>query len=43
MADGLRDGKNVMVAEERILGDKATGDIDADRDHLGNVQGGLKA
>ncbi|KAK5093202.1 hypothetical protein LTR70_004845 [Exophiala xenobiotica] len=37
--ENTRSGK----AEERILGDKATGEIDADPDHLANVQRGLKA
>jgi len=30
-------------AEERILGDKATGEIDADKDHLANVERGLQS
>lgn len=30
-------------AEEQILGDKATGEVDADPDHLANVERGLKS
>lgn len=29
--------------EEEILGDKAVGGMDNDADHVGNVEGGLKA
>lgn len=31
------------VKEEVILGDKAVGGMDNDKDHMGNVIGGLKA
>merc|ERR1712071_519459 len=52
MADNLRDatkvGENPTFAqkvskEEAILGDKAVGGMDNDKDHVGNVIGGLKA
>lgn len=43
MADGLRSKDALTGATEQILGDKATGGIDADADHLANVEGGLKA
>lgn len=34
----------MKAAEEtEILGRKATGGLDADADHIGNVEGGLKA
>lgn len=39
MSQNLRDA----AAEENILGDKATGEIDADKDHLANVERGLKS
>lgn len=39
MSANLRDA----AAEERILDTKATGEIDADKDHLPNVERGLKA
>lgn len=29
--------------EEAVLGDKAVGGMDDDKDHVGNVEGGLKA
>ena len=45
MADGLRSKLDLSpeAQEERVLGDKATGDVDNDADHVGNVKGGLKA
>lgn len=44
MAAGTRSQDAVKAAEEEIiLGDKATGGLDADQDHVGNVEGGLKA
>lgn len=43
MADGLRSNTNAVAVEEHILGNKATGGLDADQDHIGNVEGGLKA
>lgn len=44
MADGLQSQDTVKAAEETdILGRKATGGLDADADHIGNVEGGLKA
>lgn len=45
MADNLRSraSKTEATAEERVLGDKATGGIDGDEDHLANVESGLKA
>lgn len=44
MADGLRSQDAVKDTEEaQILGGKATGGLDADEDHIGNVEGGLKA
>lgn len=43
MANNLRSGMNTVIAEERVLGDKATGGLDADQDHLSNVESGLKA
>lgn len=44
MADGLRSQDVLKAAEETdILGRKATGGLDADVDHIGNVEGGLKA
>lgn len=45
MSDGLR-SRVAAVDEtpaEQVLGEKATGGVDGDRDHLGNVEGGLKA
>lgn len=32
-----------MSQEEKVLGDKAVGGMDNDADHVGNVEGGLKA
>lgn len=44
MSHGTRSQDAVKAAEEEdILGDKATGGLDADQDHVGNVEGGLKA
>ena len=47
MADNLRSaaaGQTQKVTkEEAVLGDKATGGIDADKDHVPNVESGLKA
>ncbi|KAH7383058.1 hypothetical protein BKA64DRAFT_712896 [Cadophora sp. MPI-SDFR-AT-0126] len=52
MADNLRSstkvGENPTFAttvskQEAILGDKAVGGMDNDKDHVGKVEGGLKA
>lgn len=44
MASATRSHDGVATkVEEHILGDKATGELDADRDHVPNVVGGLKA
>jgi hypothetical protein len=46
MASNLRSSdtqKPDTAAEERVLGDKATGGIDNDADHVPNVARGLKA
>lgn len=45
MADSLRSKLDLSPAaqEERVLGDKATGGVDNDADHIANVKGGLKA
>ena len=43
MSHNLRSNDTTATAEENILGDKATGGLDADQDHIGNVEGGLKA
>ena len=32
-----------VTKEEQVLGDKAVGGIDNDKDHVPNVEGGLKA
>jgi hypothetical protein len=32
-----------VTKEEQVLGDKATGGVDNDQDHVPNVEGGLKA
>ncbi|KAG4427316.1 hypothetical protein IFR05_017200 [Cadophora sp. M221] len=52
MADNLRSstkvGENPTFAQtvskqDAVLGDKAVGGMDNDKDHVGNVAGGLKA
>lgn len=43
MADGLRSQGSPEYKEEQVLGDKATGGVDNDQDHLLNVERGLKA
>lgn len=37
------DHKTGATKEERVLGDKAVGGIDNDKDHVPNVVSGLKA
>lgn len=44
MADRLR--SRVFATEtaaDQVLGDKAIGEVDVNRDHLGSVESGLKA
>jgi len=41
MADNLR--SQDATKEEKVLGDKATGGLDADADHVPNVESGLRA
>lgn len=45
MADSTRSKLDLTPAhlQEEVLGDKAVGGTDNDKDHVGNVIGGLKA